>query len=186
MKLYIIKDCINPETTRLSKQGKLATDSKKYNDSRFRDEASSTTTINALIEDEKSATEAYNVAISNLKDKLDAEAIQVLTNIRNDERRHVENLYSILNGNITEKNLEDSKITDSRPLDVEHYAKYGWMIKDRLPWDIFNEGLDNGYDFNTVLKNYDNVEKQVLAKIKEYFADGKKTLISFKNEYNKK
>lgn len=87
-------------------------DSKKYNDSRFRDEASSTTTINALIEDEKSAIEAYNVAISNLKDKLDAEAIQVLTNIRNDERRHVENLYSILNGNITEKNLEDSKMSD--------------------------------------------------------------------------
>lgn len=87
-------------------------DSKKYNDSRFRDEASSTTTINALIEDEKSAIEAYNVAISNLKDKLDEEAIQVLTNIRNDERRHVENLYSILNGNITEKNLEDSKIRD--------------------------------------------------------------------------
>lgn len=109
MKLYIIKDGVNPETTRLSKQGKLATDSKKYNDSRFRDEASSTTTINALIEDEKSATEAYNVAISNLKDKLDAKAIQVLTNIRNDERRHIENLYSILNGNITEKNLEDSK-----------------------------------------------------------------------------
>lgn len=87
-------------------------DSKKYNDSRFRDEASSATTINALIEDEKSAIEAYNVAISNLKDKLDEEAIQVLINIRNDERRHVENLYSILNGNITEKNLEDSKMRD--------------------------------------------------------------------------
>ena len=183
MKLYIIKDGINPETTRLSIQGKLATDSKKYNDSRFRDEASSTTTINALIEDEKSAIEAYNVAISNLKDTLDTEAIQVLTNIRNDERRHAENLYSILNGNITEKNLEDSKITDALAIDVEHYAKYGWTIKEKLPNALFNEGHDKGYDFNTVLKNYDNIEKQVLAKIKEYFADGKKTLISFKNEY---
>lgn len=78
------------------------------NESRIKDEASSAITINALVEDEKSATEAYNVAICNLKDKLDAEALQVLINIRNDERRHIENLYSILNGNITEKNLEDS------------------------------------------------------------------------------
>lgn len=78
------------------------------NESRVKDEASSATIINALIEDEKSATEAYNVAISNLKDKIDAEALQVLINIRNDERRHIENLYSILNGNITEKNLKDS------------------------------------------------------------------------------
>lgn len=77
-------------------------------DSKVKDEASSAAVINALVEDEKSATEAYNVAISNLKDKLDSEAMQVLINIRNDERRHIENLYSILNGNITEKNLEDS------------------------------------------------------------------------------
>lgn len=84
------------------------------NESKVKDEASSAITINALIEDEKSATEAYNVAISNLKDKIDAKAMQVLINIRNDERRHIENLYSILNGNITEKNLEDSKMKDSK------------------------------------------------------------------------
>lgn len=82
-------------------------------DSKVKDEASSATTINALIEDEKSAIEAYNVAISNLENKLDAEAIQVLINIRNDERRHIENLYSILNDNITEKNLEDNKMKDT-------------------------------------------------------------------------
>lgn len=84
------------------------------NESKVKDEASSATTINALIEDEKSATEAYNVAIKNLEGKIDEKAMQVLINIRNDERRHIENLYSILNGNITEKNLEDSKMKDSK------------------------------------------------------------------------
>lgn len=151
------------------------------NENRVKDEASSATTINALIEDEKSATEAYNVAISNLKDMIDAEAMQVLINIRNDERRHIENLYSILNGNITEKNLEDSKIADA--LDVEKYAKHGWTITQKLPYDIFNEGRSNGSDFNTVLKNYDSIAKQILAKVKDYLDDAKKTLMSFKSEY---
>lgn len=80
----------------------------------FRDEASLATTINALVNDEKSAIDSYNVAIKNLEEKLDEKAMQVLINIRNDERRHIENLYSILNGQVTEKNLEDSAVRDSK------------------------------------------------------------------------
>lgn len=80
----------------------------------FRDEASSVTTINALVNDEKAAIDSYNVAIKNLEGKIDEKAMQVLINIRNDERRHIENLYSILNGQVTEKNLEDSRIKDSK------------------------------------------------------------------------
>lgn len=79
---------------------------------KLNDEASLATTINALINDEKAAIDAYNVAIKNLEGSIDDTARQVLINIRDDERRHIENLYSILNGNITEKNLEDS-INDS-------------------------------------------------------------------------
>ena len=80
----------------------------------FKDEASSVTTINALVNDEKAAIDSYNVAIKNLEEKIDEKAMQVLINIRNDERRHIENLYSILNGQVTEKNLEDSKMKDSK------------------------------------------------------------------------
>ena len=92
---------------------------KKYfsdsvNDSRVKDEASLATTINALVNDEKSAIDSYNVAIKNLEEKIDEKAMQVLINIRNDERRHIENLYSILNGQVTEKNLEDSRMKDSK------------------------------------------------------------------------
>lgn len=73
------------------------------------DEASLATTINALVNDEKAAIDAYDVAIKNLEGKIDEDAKQVLINIRDDERRHIENLYAILNGQVTEKNLEDSK-----------------------------------------------------------------------------
>ena len=147
-------------------------------DSKVRDEASSVTTINALVNDEKAAIDSYNVAIKNLEEKLDEKAMQVLINIRNDERRHIENLYSILNGQVTEKNLEDSKIVDA--LDVEGYANYGLRIKNQLAYDLFYDGHTKGLDFNAVLKNYDSIAKQILAKIKEYLYDAKKTLISFK------
>lgn len=78
-------------------------------DSKVKDEASLATTLNALIDDEKAAADAYDVAIKNLEGKIDEDAKQVLINIRDDERRHIENLYAILNGQVTEKNLEDSK-----------------------------------------------------------------------------
>lgn len=218
----------------------------------FRDEASSVTTINALVNDEKAAIDSYNVAIKNLEEKIDEKAMQVLINIRNDERRHIENLYSILNGQVTEKNLEDSAVRDSKyyvgisthgytkeqaerdarkfglqlkivgksrdphfeydayfigprnnilkmlkandleefeediedsvhdSLDVEGYANYGLRIKNQLAYDLFYDGHTKGLDFNAVLKNYDSIAKQILAKIKEYLYDAKKTLISFK------
>ena len=78
-------------------------------DSKLKDEACLATTLNALINDEKAAIDAYDVAIKNLEGKIDDTARQVLINIRDDERRHIENLYAILNGQVTEKNLEDSK-----------------------------------------------------------------------------
>ena len=78
------------------------------------DEASLATSINALVTDEEAAIDAYNVAIKNLEGKIDENAKQVLINIRDDERRHIENLYAILNNQVTEKNLEDS-IKDAAP-----------------------------------------------------------------------
>ena len=77
--------------------------SRKYDS--IKDEASLATTINALVNDEKAAADAYDVAIKNLEGSIDDTARQVLINIRDDERRHIENLYSILNGQVTEKNL---------------------------------------------------------------------------------
>lgn len=74
----------------------------------IKDEANLPTTIQALVNDEEAAIKAYEVAIKNLEGKIDETQMQVLINIMKDERRHVENLYAILNGQVTEKNLEDS------------------------------------------------------------------------------
>lgn len=76
-----------------------------YGDS-IKDEANLPTTLQALINDEDAAIKSYEVAIKNLEGKIDENAMQVLINIRDDERRHIENLYAILNGQVTEKNLE--------------------------------------------------------------------------------
>lgn len=78
------------------------------NDSKAKDEANLPTTLQALVNDEEAAIKAYEVAIKNLEGKIDETQMQVLINIMKDERRHVENLYAILNGQVTEKNLEDS------------------------------------------------------------------------------
>lgn len=80
----------------------------------IKDEANLPTTIQALVNDEEAAIKAYEVAIKNLESKIDETQMQVLINIMKDERRHVENLYAILNGQVTEKNLEDS-IKDVAP-----------------------------------------------------------------------
>lgn len=111
------------------------------------DEASLSTTINALINDEKAAIDAYNVAIKNLEGQIEDAARQVLINIRNDERRHIENLYSILNKNITEKNLEDSKIKDAAPgVDKE---KFNRLV------EYFNvHGKPNRADLQKVIDSY--------------------------------
>lgn len=85
-----------------------------------------------------------------------------------------------LKEDIKAKRLLKDSIHDA--LDVEGYANYGLRIKEQLPYDLFYDGHRKGLDFNAVLKNYDSIAKQILAKIKEYLYDAKKTLISF-NKY---
>lgn len=74
----------------------------------LKDEASPLQTVNALLEDERAAVDAYNVALENLKGKIPDESYAAIEAIRNDENRHIENLQAVVNGNVTEKNLEDS------------------------------------------------------------------------------
>lgn len=88
-------------------------------DSFIDDEASQLQTVNALIEDEKAAVEAYNVALENLKGKIPDESYAAIEAIRDDENRHIENLQAVVNGTVTEKNLEDS-VKDAS-LSVYHY-----------------------------------------------------------------
>ena len=75
---------------------------------RFRDAASPLQTVNALLEDERAAVDAYNVALENLKGKIPDESYAAIESIRNDENRHIENLQAVVNGNVTEKNLKDA------------------------------------------------------------------------------
>ena len=73
-----------------------------------KDEASPLQTVNALLEDERAAVDAYNVALENLKGKIPDESYAAIEAIRNDENRHIENLQAVVNGNVTEKNLKDA------------------------------------------------------------------------------
>lgn len=75
---------------------------------KLKDEASPLQTVNALLEDERAAVDAYNVALENLKGKIPDESYAAIEAIRNDENRHIENLQAVVNGSVTEKNLEDS------------------------------------------------------------------------------
>lgn len=63
--------------------------------------------IQSLINEETSAISSYNVALETLKDHIPDEAYKAIKAIRDDEQRHVENLYAVLNGNVTPKNLEN-------------------------------------------------------------------------------
>lgn len=63
--------------------------------------------IQSLVTEETSAIASYNVALETLKDHIPAEAYEAIKAIRDDEQRHVENLYAVLNGNVTPKNLEN-------------------------------------------------------------------------------
>nr|DAO11556.1 MAG TPA: Ubiquinone biosynthesis protein COQ7 [Caudoviricetes sp.] len=63
--------------------------------------------IQSLINEETSAISSYNVALETLKDYIPDEAYEAIKAIRDDEQRHVENLYAVLNGNVTPKNLEN-------------------------------------------------------------------------------
>ena len=63
--------------------------------------------IQSLVTEETSAISSYNVALETLKDHIPDEAYEAIKAIRDDEQRHVENLYAVLNGNVTPKNLEN-------------------------------------------------------------------------------
>ena len=63
--------------------------------------------IESLVTEETSAIASYNVALETLRDHIPAEAYEAIKAIRDDEQRHIENLYAVLNGNVTQKNLEN-------------------------------------------------------------------------------
>ena len=103
----------------------------------MRDDASKYATIMALIEDEKAAVEAYNVAIRNLEGQIPDESLAAIKAIRDDENRHIENLMAVVNGTVTEKNLEDS-VRDS-------YVELPLVL--------------NQYEINALRKFWFNIEK---------------------------
>lgn len=63
--------------------------------------------IQSLVDEETSAVSSYNVALETLKDHIPTEAYEAIKAIRDDEQTHIENLYAVLNGNVTQKNLEN-------------------------------------------------------------------------------
>lgn len=102
----------------------------------FKDSASPYQTINALIEDERSAVELYNVALENLKGKIPDISYQAIVAIRNDENKHIENLQAVINGNVTEKNLEDS-MKDDLSDDIKKYQM--WVDYDMKRYNKISE-----------------------------------------------
>lgn len=178
MKKYIIKDNLGNKKTVYADNLSHAM---QFVDSKVKDEASLATSINALVTDEKAAIDSYNVAIKNLEGKIDDIAMQVLINIMKDERRHVENLYAILNNQVTEKNLKDSKIVDAVQ-SAETYANIGW-IENKLASDLINEGQKNDYDFDAVLKKFDSLSKQILAIVKNALDNARKEIVDYKSRY---
>lgn len=113
---------------------------------RLKDEASPLQTVNALLEDERAAVDAYNVALENLKGKIPDESYAAIEAIRNDENRHIENLQAVVNGNVTEKNLEDS-VKDAN---VEDLLK---QAIDALRKDEFQRAANLASNFITILKS---------------------------------
>lgn len=115
-----------------------------------KDEAAPLQTVNALIEDEKAAVEAYNVAIENLKGKIPDESMRAIVAIRDDENRHIENLQAVVNGNVTEKNLEDSKTNDKdyKPEIIETISRMSQAAKDEHWQAVANIA----YNLSTMLK----------------------------------
>lgn len=81
---------------------------KTIKDSLKKDSLTVRDVIQSLINEETSAISSYNVALETLKDHIPDEAYEAIKAIRDDEQSHVENLYAVLNGNVTPKNLEDS------------------------------------------------------------------------------
>ena len=80
---------------------------KTIKDSLKKDSLTVRDVIQSLINEETSAISSYNVALETLKDHIPDEAYEAIKAIRDDEQSHVENLYAVLNGNVTPKNLEN-------------------------------------------------------------------------------
>ena len=118
----------------------------------MKDDASEYATIMALIEDEKAAVEAYNVAIRNLEGRIPDESLAAIKAIRDDENRHIENLMAVVNGNVTEKNLHDSKMNDDE-IDIK---RDGAALLERAISALKNSNYqiaaDNCQTFINVLK----------------------------------
>lgn len=145
-------------------------------DSKIKDEANLPTTIQALVDDEEAAVKAYEVAIKNLEGKIDETQMQVLINIMKDERRHIENLYAVLNGQVTEKNLEDSRVKDGR-----HTDKFARILRSKginftvTPdgeiklnnRDDFKKALDLAEDYSFEFGGYDYDERNMLIEMAE-------------------
>ena len=60
--------------------------------------ASENETLEALLQDERAAVDAYEVAIKNFEGKVDDNVIQALEEIKADELDHIKKLDAILNG----------------------------------------------------------------------------------------
>lgn len=98
VKYYVLKDGVIPHGWTLTKT--------KWHDS-VKDSLTVREVIESLVDEETSAISSYNVALETLKDHIPAEAYEAIKAIRDDEQSHIENLYAVLNGNITAKNLEN-------------------------------------------------------------------------------
>ena len=89
------------------KTAKEYANARRRNSDATKDSVTVREVIESLVTEETSAIASYNVALETLKDHIPAEAYEAIKAIRDDEQRHVENLYAVLNGNVTPKNLEN-------------------------------------------------------------------------------
>jgi hypothetical protein len=106
-KWYYMPDDVITVIDSGKKIGTMTDTVEKTGDSFQKDSLTVRDVIQSLINEETSAISSYNVALETLKDHIPAEAYEAIKAIRDDEQRHVENLYAVLNGNVTQKNLEN-------------------------------------------------------------------------------
>lgn len=138
----------------------------------LKDEASPLQTVNALLEDERAAVDAYNVALENLKGKIPDESYAAIEAIRNDENRHIENLQAVVNGNVTEKNLEDSIKDNFYAIRTRNNGRVGeWYVKansEHKAFDVVKRQPGHQFDeFVSIKQVNENALKRVGARILE-------------------
>ena len=106
-KWYYMPDDVITVIDSGKKIGTMTDTVEKTGDSFQKDSVTVRDIIQSLVTEETSAIASYNVALETLKDHIPDEAYEAIKAIRDDEQRHVENLYAVLNGNVTPKNLEN-------------------------------------------------------------------------------